>query len=406
MHKNLNSRILGKNIFVSNDCRKTGLNNNDLIVGVSGSGKTGGYVIPNIELANESMIIADTKGNLHRKYAQKLKDAGYVVHLLDFVNLDRSESYNPLDYIKAGKTEDSCREQDIITIARAMVPNKTKNDPFWDESARTVVASLISFVKEALPEEEQNLESALKIFKLLGTAEGSQLFREFEAEKPDSFAIKKYHQYEKSFAADRTWACICQFVTEALELYDLAEANTLFRQKSSFRFEELGERKTAVFINISDTDRAFDKLVNVFYTQALHELCTAADKNENGCLDIPVRIILDDFATNVYIPDFDKIISVIRSRGISVSIILQSISQLETLYTKPQAQTIINGCDHMLYLGSQDVDTAHFVAIKANKTTDNILNMKLDDAYLFSRGELPRKIEKVPPYQFNPDAVL
>lgn len=406
MRNNLNSRILGKNIYVSNDCRKTGLNNNDLIVGVSGSGKTGGYVIPNIELSNESMIIADTKGNLHRKYAKKLEEDGYVVHLIDFVNLDRSESYNPLDYIKPGIDEDSCREQDIITIARAMVPNKTLNDPFWDESARTVVASLISFVKEALPENEQHLESALELFKLLGTPDGERIFREFEAEKPNSFAVKKYNQYKKSFTADRTWACICQFVTEALDLYDLAEAKGLFNKKSSFTFEELGKRKTAVFLNISDTDRAFDKLINVFYTQALHELCAAADKNENGCLDVPVRIILDDFATNVYIPDFDKIISVIRSRGISVSIILQSISQLQTMYTKPQSQTIINGCDHMLYLGSQDVDTANFVAIKANKTTDNILNMKLNDAYLFSRGELPRMIEKVPPYQFRKSEVM
>ena len=406
MKKNLNQRILGKNIYVSNDCRKTGLNNNDLIVGVSGSGKTGGYVIPNIEISNESMIIADTKGNLYRKYAKKLEDAGYVIHLLDFVNLDNSESYNPLDYIKPGKEEDSCREQDIITIARAMVPGKTKDDPFWDESARTVVASLIAFVKEALPEKEQHLESVLKIFKLLGTPEGTQLFREFEAEKPNSFAIKKYQQYQKTFAADRTWGCICQFVTEALELYDLAEVKELFHKRSAFQFSELGEQKTAVFINISDTDRAFDKLVNVFYTQALHELCAAADKKENGCLDIPVRIILDDFATNVYIPDFDKIISVIRSRGISVSIILQSISQLETLYTKPQAQTIINGCDHLLYLGSQDVDTAQFIGVKANKTTDHILNMKLNEAYLFSRGELPKMIEKVPPYQFNYKEVM
>lgn len=401
MRKNLNSRILGKNIFVSNDCRQTGLNNNDLIVGVSGSGKTGGYVVPNLERCNESMIIADTKGNLHRKYGQMLKDEGYKVHVIDFVNLEKSESYNPLDFIRAGKKEGSFREQDYITVARALVPTRVTKDPFWEESARTVIASLIAFVKEAIPEEEQNLESALKLFKVLGTSEGERIFREFEVEMPDSFAVKKYMQYRKCFEANNTWACICQFVTEALELFDLADTQELLNKKSVFQFRELGESKTAVFVNISDTDRAFDKLVNVFYTQAFQELCTAADEKENGCLDVPVRIILDDFATNVYIPDFDKIISVIRSRGISVSIILQSISQLETLYTAAQAQTIINGCDHLLYLGGQDVQTAQFISAKVNRTTDNILKMKLNDAYLFSRGESPRMIEKVPPYQYS-----
>ena len=151
----------------------------------------------------------------------------------------------------------------------------------------------------------------------------------------------------------------------------------------------------ALFVNVSDMDRSFDRLVNVFYTQAIQQLCREADRNPDGRLKVPVRIILDDFATNVVIPDFDKIILVIRSRELSVSVILQSISQLETLYTPAQAMTILNGCDHMLYLGGQDVDTADYISIKANKPIENILNMGLGDAYLFERGAKPRKVEKL-----------
>lgn len=397
----LNSRILGKNVFVSNDARSTGLNNNDLIVGVSGSGKTGGYVIPNVERCQESMIIADTKSNLYKKLYVKLVKAGYDVHVIDFVNLDNSDAYNPLDYIKNGKVPGTLREQDILSIAAAMVPITAKNDPFWEESARTVLASLIAFVKEALPESEQNLESVNRLYKTLGCDTGKRLFEELEAENPESFAVKKYAAYSNLFDAEKTWACVRKFLTCALDLYDLAETKNMFNRKSAFNIRDIGSKKTAVFVNVSDTDRAFDRLANVFYTQVFHELCAAADESPGGRLKVPVRIILDDFATNIYIPNFDKIISVIRSREISVSLILQSISQLQTLYTLPQAKTIINGCDHLLYLGGTDVDTAQFIGTKANKTADTILNMKLDDAYLFSRGELPQMIEKVPPYQYK-----
>lgn len=396
-----NRRILGKDIFVSNETRQTGLNNNDLIVGVSGSGKTGGYVIPNIAQCNESMIVADTKGLLYKRFYAKLRKAGYEVLLIDFKDFENSCSYNPLDYIRPGMKPGSWCEQDIITIAEVLVPAFDKREPFWEMSARMVVACLIAFVKEALPKREQNLCSVCRLTRVLGTREGAMIFSELQAALPDSIAVRRYKDLMKVKDADKTWACIQQFVSVALELFGMEEADNMFAGGSEFRIAELGERKTAVFVNVSDTDRAFDRIINVFYTQVLHELCNVADKTKEGRLKVPVRFILDDFATNAYIPDFDKIISVIRSREIAVSLILQSISQLETLYTPAQAQTIINGCDHLLYLGGQDVQTANFIGTKANKTADTILSMKLDDAYLFSRGERPKMIEKVPPYQYQ-----
>lgn len=391
-------RILAEHVRVVNDTWKTKINNNDLIVGASGCGKTTGYVIPNIEQCNESMIVADTKGLLYRKLNRKLKEAGYKVCVLDFVQPEKSCAYNPLDYIARNEETGKCREQDIITISQAMLPTRCTREPFWEDSARMVLTSLIAFVMEALPKEEQNMTSVTELFKLLGSKEGRSIFDEFEAECPDSFAVKKYKSYSNVFNADRTWGCISQFLADVLQLYDFHEIKYMYDAKSRFHIRDLGKKKMVLFVNVSDTDRAFDSLINVFYTQAIQQLCREADSNPDGRLKMPVRIILDDFATNVYIPDFDKIISVIRSREISVSLILQSLSQLETMYTPAQAKTIINGCDHLLYLGGQDVQTADYISIKANQPIEKILNMGLSDAYLFTRGEVPRKVEKINPF--------
>lgn len=156
-------------------------------------------------------------------------------------------------------------------------------------------------------------------------------------------------------------------------------------------FRSLGRRKIALFINVSDTDRSNDKLLNLLYSQALHELCDSADCSPDGRLKVPVRFIMDDFAANAVIPDFDKVISVIRSREIYVSLILQSLSQLDSMYGKDRAMTIINNCDSCLYLGGQDVETARYIAVKANKTADTI---PIDAALLFVRGQKPQQVTK------------
>ena len=169
----------------------------------------------------------------------------------------------------------------------------------------------------------------------------------------------------------------------------------MYRKPNRVDFRALGREKTAVFLTISDMDRSMDRLVNLFYTQAFQALCRSADRDYPGhALPVPVSVILDDFATNACIPDFDNIIAVIRSRGICVSIILQSISQLEAIYGQSRAMTIINNCDNLLYLGGQDVETARYISVKANKSADTILNMPLDEAWLFTRGRAPRKVEK------------
>ena len=403
-YNTINNRIFAVNHEVSNNTWKTGLNNNDIIIGPSGAGKTTGYVIPNINQHYGSYIVADTKGNLARKLTPSLKAAGYKIYTLDFTDLRNSCAYNPLDYISNAANGKGYCEQEVVSLANMISPVVSTKDPFWEHSAQTVIACLIGYVLETLPLAEQNLISAVKVFKHMGTVQGEKMFTKLKAENPDSFAVKKYELIKKVFDADKTWSCICQFVTEALSLFDIKEAEEVFGNVSDFDICELGRTPTVLFLNISDIDRTYDRIINVFYTQAFQELCKCADKNPDSRLKVPVRIILDDFATNTYIPHFDKIISVIRSREISASIILQSISQLKSMYSEAEAITIINNCDHMLYLGGQDLETAEYIAYRTNKPREVILNMKLDEAYLFERGKKAELVDKIKPSYY--DAIL
>ena len=181
-------------------------------------------------------------------------------------------------------------------------------------------------------------------------------------------------------------------------IFDFDEIQTMFSGDDPIRFTDLGNKKCAVFLNVSDTDRALDTLVNVFYTQLFQILCKQADSTDEGRLKVPVRVFLDDFATNVYIENFDKLISVIRSREICVSVILQSISQLDSVYNKSQALTIINNCDHVIYLGGSDLQTAEYMAARMCKPTESILCMPNEEILLLTRGKKGEQVSRVKPY--------
>lgn len=397
MNNRKNERILAQNITVSNDTRKTGLNNNDLIIGSSGAGKTGGYVIPNIQNMTDSLVVSDTKGNLAKKFSEDLRNRGYDVYILDFVNPRHSCGYNPLDGVRYNN-DGSYREQDILTIANAIMPELSRQEAFWEKAAASYLAFLISYGMEALPAKEQNMRSICELHRAFIQPNGSLSFLQWINKHPDSFSAKRYYKVNAILNADKTWSCIVEFANRALEPFDFLEAKYIFENRNCFDIRSLGQKKTVLFINVSDTDRTFDDLVNLFYTQTLQLLCTEADENDDGRLKVPVRIIMDDFATSARIPDFDKVISVIRSREISVSLILQSMTQLESMYGNATATTIINNCDHLLYLGSQDQRTAEFIGCRAYKTPEAILCMSREKAYLLTNGEKAQLVDKVRPY--------
>lgn len=388
-------RILAENHQISNDTWVTGLNNNDLIIGPSGAGKTRGYVKPNILQCNESMVIADTKGSLIKEVGPVLVQNGYKLIHINFKDLNRSDGYNPLDYIRYDRRHKAYSTQDIITIATALTSELSTKEPYWDYAARMYLTCLIAYVMEALPKKEHSLKYVMDLLGEIGTGVFSKLMAELNSTNPNSFAVQTFKLFRNNEKAEKMHASIMGILGEKLNGLAFDGAVRIYNAKNRIDFRSLGREKTAVFLTISDTDRSMDRLISVFYTQALHILCSSADHEyPNHRLPVPVRFILDDFATNAFIPGFENITSVIRSREISVSIILQSITQLQARYGEANATTIINNCDNCLYLGGQDVETARFISVKANKTISTILNMPLTDAYLFTRGHEPQKVAK------------
>lgn len=390
-------RILADGHTVSNDTWQTGLNNNDLIIGPSGAGKTRGYVKPNILQCSGSMVVTDTKGALCSDVGPVLAQEGYKVMEINLADCALSPyGYNPLAYIR----QDSgghYLEQDILTLAACLMPVESRHDPYWELTARIYLESAISYVLEALPEEERHLGSVVRLVGEMGR-EGKykNLMRELEVVDPGSFALSRYRLFKTvSDNAEKTAACIFSFLASKLAPFSFGGAKRIFDNPKKINLKELGRKKTAVFLNISDTDDSMYRLANVFYTQALHTLCRLADKSPGHRLKVPVRFYLDDFASNVVIPDFDRIISDIRSREISASVIIQSLSQLESLYGQAKAMTIINNCDNLLCLGAgRDLETARYISYQVNKPVSAILNTPLDSAWLLTRGSKAQQVAK------------
>lgn len=392
-----NYRILADGISISNDTKLTGLNNNDMIIGSSGSGKTGGYVIPNIQNITGSMVVSDTKGQLCKSFKTELEQKGYDVYILDFVNPMNSCGYNPLAEIRRYKDGKYC-EKDILTLANIIMPVLSRQDPFWEQAAASLLTFLISYCLEALPENEHNMMTICDLFNAVISPKGMLPFEMWVKDNPDSYTAKKINHIISIRETDKTWSCIIEFLNCALQPFMFSEAKKIFQNENNFSPLILGRKKSVLFINISDTDSSLDRLVNIFYTQTLQRLCYDADENKNGRLKVPVRIIMDDFASGAKIPDFQKIISVIRSRDISVSLILQSLTQLESMYTHAEALTIINNCDHLLYLGCQDMETAEFIGCRAFKPADSVLCLPRNRAILIRNGEKAVTVGKIKPY--------
>ena len=392
-----NERILAQGVTVSNNTTLTGLNNNDLLIGSSGSGKTGGYVIPNLQNLEGSIVVSDTKGQLEKLFRDKFIEKGYKVYSLNLVDTEKSCSYNPLKNIRRDK-DGNYREQDILTLATLLSPTETLQDPFWDRASAGQIAFYIAYCLDALPPEEQTLASVCTLHGIYCQPGGRDYFLKWAAQNPNTYAAKKFSHINAVSQAEKTSGCINEFVSLALSPFNFREADALFGKSDSIDLADLGREKIVLFLNVSDTDTTFDKIVNIIYAQALQMLCHEADHQPGGKLRVPVRIIMDDFAASAQIPGFDKIISVIRSRDISVSLVLQSLSQLETMYTAPTAKTIVNNCDHILYLGCQDLDTATFIAHHIGKAPEAVLSIPLSDSIVITKGEKARQAKKVIPY--------
>lgn len=381
--------IAAKNCAYSLNDFSTKLNNNVLVVGGSGTGKTRTIVTPNLRQAVGSYIISDPKGNLYKKYKDYLINKGYKIWVADFTHPEKSMKYNPIEHLNS--------TQDILKLTNLIINDKksqnSKVDPYWDRTAATYLAAIIGYMLET-KYEPCDFKSILRLVRLgvrtddddCESSELAKMFAEWNKDHPDSWACEQF-KYANT-APYKTFACTSTSLFSKFCYFDTEELRTMM-SADEFDFPLLGCEKTALFVIVSDSDRTMDTLANLFFAHAMQELCEFAD---NECKDqrlpVPVRFILDDFATNCRIDEFPRIISSIRSRAVSVMLMLQSEAQLEEGYGA-DSSTIISNCDTYIYLGGNDVYTASQIGKRCNKPLAKVLNMPVGNCWVFHRGSEP-----------------
>lgn len=360
---NNNSKILTQNVQIGLDGRKHRRNLNVLICGGSGAGKTRFYAKPNIMQCNCSFVILDPKGEILRDTGGLLEHKGYEVKILDLINMDKSHCYNPFVYLK----DDNDVQRLVTNLFKSTTPKGSQsNDPFWDTAASMLLLSLIFYLWYEAPEEEQNFTMVMEMLRAGDVKEDDDmylspldlLFEKLENTNPDHIALKYYKDYHSGSA--KTLKSIQITLASRLEKFNLRSLSKL-TMTDELELSSLGEKKTALFALIPDNDTSFNFIVSILYTQLFQQLFYVADHKYKGSLPIPVHFVMDEFA-NVSLPDdFDKILSVMRSRQVSVSIILQNLAQLKSLFEK-QWESIVGNCDEFLYLGGNEQSTHKYVS--------------------------------------------
>ena len=333
----------------------------------SGSGKSSSYSIPNAYQCLGSYIFTDPKGELYDTTAGYLKSKGYDIKVLNLVHPQYSDGYNPLMHISS--------ELDVDVIANTVVKGQkiegSSSDPYWDDMAEMLLKSLIYYLIATRPEEEQNLASCAELVRAANSNGGSNLLTELINQLPYDHPARMYYK-SIEIAPEKTYGSILSSLQSKLGKFDSKEIAEL-TSTDTINFEEIGQKKTAVYVISSDTHTAYDFLLTIFFSQMIQQLYDFADRN-GGKLPMPTFFILDEFANIGRIPDFDKKISTSRSRKISFSVILQNLDQLEAVYEKSY-ETIIGNCDTHVFLGSNSQKTVEYFSKALGEKTisrDNI----------------------------------
>lgn len=310
--------------------------------------------------------------------------------------------YDPLHHVRWRNGRPLA--QDIISIASALFPrSEMGDDPFWAGAAANYVASYIAYVFESLPDCEWNMASVVSVYEQACEGNAEALFSDLSRQDPESYAVSLYRRAKSTARAEKMHSSIMGIIAANLMPFTFDGALASFRKVDQIDFCDLGRERRVLFVTMDDMDRSLAPLASLFIRQAFSSLCDFADaKCEGGRLPVPVRFMLDDFA-NLTLPDFDDVLSVIRSREISCTIICQTVSQLEARYNQAIANSIIGNCDRHLVLGFQDERTARYFSLRANKTATTLLETPADNWWLFERGhrgvcEPGYKIEEHPGY--------
>ena len=414
------NKILSQNVRIGLDGKKHRRNLNTLVIGGSGAGKTRFYAKPNILQCNTSFVCLDPKGELLRDTGNLLEKEGYVIRVIDLIDMSKSHGYNPFAYIQDDK--------DVLKLITNLIRNTTpkgaqSNDPFWEKSETALLEALCLYLINEAPDEEQNFSMVMEMIVAAEPKEDDedyispldQLFIELENDKPESLALKQYKIYKQ--AAGKTAKSILISVGVRLAAFNLESIASLTHY-DELELEKMGERKTALFAVIPDNDSTFNFLIGMLYTQLFQMLYYSADIIHHGELPIPVHFMMDEFA-NVALPnEFDKLLATMRSRRIFVSIIIQNLAQIKALY-KDAWESIVGNCDELYYLGGNEQSTHKFMSEYLGKetldtntygkssgrngnystnyqqagrellTADEVRLLDNDYALLFIRGELP-----------------
>lgn len=350
-------------------------NKNILVIGGSGSGKTRFFVKPNLMQLHSSYVITDPKGTVLLEVGQMLYDAGYEIKVLNTINFKKSMHYNPFAYIHS--------EKDILKLVNTLIVNtkgegQQATEDFWVKAEKLLYQAYIGYIYYECVKEEQNFITLIDMINASETREDDEnfknaidlIFEELEADEPDHFAVKQYKKYK--LAAGKTAKSILISCGARLAPFDIKELRDL-TEYDEMELDKIGERKTAMFMIMSDTDGTFNFILAMMQSQMFNLLCECADDLHNGKLPVHVRFLLDEFANIGQIPQFDKLIATIRSREISASIILQSKSQLKAIY-KDNADTIEGNCDTTLFLGGKEKTTLKEMSEILGKETIDLYN--------------------------------
>ena len=370
-------------------------NKNILVIGGSGSGKTRFFCKPSLLQAHSSYVCTDPKGTLLPEIGAFLERKKYRIKCLNLINFRKSMKYNPLAYIRS--------EKDILKLVNALIMNtkgegEKSSEDFWVKAERLYYSALIGYIWYEATEEEKNFITLLDLINASEAREDDEtyqspvdlLFSQLEEREPDHFAVKQYRKFK--MAAGKTLKSILISCGARLAPFDIKELRNLM-EYDELELDTLGDQKTALFVILSDTDSTFNFVAALMYSQLFNLLCDKADDFYGGRLPVHVRLILDEFANIGQIPNFDKLIATIRSREISASIILQSQSQLKTIY-KDAADTIVGNCDSTLFLGGKEKSTLKEISELLGKETIDLYNQSENRGSQVSHGLSYQKLGK------------
>ena len=382
----------GENCIFSSDSQETGLNNNILVIGTSGCGKTVSIMEPRIlETFNKSLIATVTKRRIVKKYSMVMTKRGYKVLDLNFVHPSEGNcGYDPLMHIGS--------YNDITFLARSIVmanPQKAQSnaDPYWDDGATSLFSAELCYILQT--QDNPTFADVLEFHSKLTFEERNGVIttnydRKFEflaAKDPSSFAVSCWKSFKQ--LPIKTASCIFSALNTTIDSIFTPELKEMFRMKKMVDFEKLASEKTVLFITTSPVNSSLNSFISSFYGTVFKELFEFAEDQADGKLPIPVDVLADDFATGCPINMFEQYVSIFREKGLSVTALIQSESQLSSLYGSEKATTIINNCDTIVVLGSMDLDTGRSISVRANRPLEDVLYMPVGSEIIFRRGMKP-----------------